>query len=64
MENPNPDMGKIPSGEVPKLKIEPLQRQFETEIIPQPQNTDLDSIHILLKNILENQEKIMKKLKI
>ncbi|AET73173.1 hypothetical protein PGAG_00284 [Phaeocystis globosa virus 12T] len=74
VENPNPDMGKIPSGEVPKLKIEPLQRQFEREIvdagnislpeIPQNIAADLEPIHKILNNILENQEKIMKKLKI
>jgi hypothetical protein len=75
VENPNPDMKKTPDGAVPKLKIEPLQTIFEADIVefgnisvpeitPQGQNTNIDlvSIHNQLNNILENQEKIMKKL--
>lgn len=64
--------------DVPKLKIEPLQTRVEantiepsyisavSEIIPEQQNTNIDSVltHKLLNNILENQEKIMKKLKL
>jgi hypothetical protein len=67
---------KTPYEDVPKLKIEPLKRPFEPDIvelgnisvhkiIPQEQNTNIDLvfIHKILNNILENQEKIMKKLK-
>jgi hypothetical protein len=61
--------------DVPKLKIEALQRQFVSdivelgnisvpEIIPQEQNSNIDlvSIHKILNAILVNQEKIIKKL--
>jgi hypothetical protein len=47
--------------DVPKLKIESLKRPFEADIV-ELGNIDLIFIHKRLTNILENQEKIMKKL--
>lgn len=77
LKNPNSVIEKIPDGEVPKLKIQPLQTQFEEDILgsgnisvpeitQEPQNTNIDlvSIHKVLNDILENQEKIMIKLNI